>query len=226
MTGMAGSAAPPIFMVGFQRSGTTLLQSLLGSHSRIAGPPETHFLVRVSQNRRYLGDLSDDANLRRAVAVTLAAPGGALDECGFEEERVFERARQAERSYGGLLDAVMSDYAERHGKVRWSEKTPGQRPRKLLALRPDAQIVHVLRDPRDAVASSHLARTAPSSAAGADRTSATARLRTRAVPNATRIVTQAADNIAADVRTERDGAPSRSVRRAGPTRGSGQDAGR
>ena len=36
----------PIFVVGYQRSGTTLLQALLGAHHRIAGPPETHFIFR------------------------------------------------------------------------------------------------------------------------------------------------------------------------------------
>src|SRR5436309_3360296 len=42
---------PPIFVVGFSRSGTTLLQALLGAHSRISAPPEIAFFARVWRHR-------------------------------------------------------------------------------------------------------------------------------------------------------------------------------
>lgn len=44
-----------VFLVGCPRSGTTLLQSLLASHSAIHSPPETHFvdhLLRSEQHRQ------------------------------------------------------------------------------------------------------------------------------------------------------------------------------
>ena len=34
----------PIFIIGVGRSGTSLLQSMLNSHSKIAFTPETHFI--------------------------------------------------------------------------------------------------------------------------------------------------------------------------------------
>jgi len=34
----------PIFIVGVGRSGTSLVQSMLNAHSKIAFPPETHFV--------------------------------------------------------------------------------------------------------------------------------------------------------------------------------------
>ena len=61
----------PIFVVGFQRSGTTLLQSLLGAHPRIAAPPEMHFVFRVAALADYFGDLADDDNLARALHETI-----------------------------------------------------------------------------------------------------------------------------------------------------------
>jgi hypothetical protein len=144
----------PVFVVGFQRSGTTLLQSLLGAHPRIAAPPEMHFILRVAYFADYFGDLADDANLRRALREALNPPVDILSECGFEEDPLFERAAAGPRTYAGLFAAIMQDYAERNGKQRWAEKTPSQRPDDIWNLFPDAQVVHVIRDPREVVASS------------------------------------------------------------------------
>jgi hypothetical protein len=58
-----------------------------------------------------------------------------------------------DRTYAGLLDAVLSDLAERNGKARWCEKTPGQRASSVYRMFPDAQVVHLVRDPRAVVAS-------------------------------------------------------------------------
>lgn len=144
----------PIFVVGFQRSGTTLLQSLLGAHPRIASPPEMYFVFRVGRFVDHYGDLSDDANLRQAIHDALNPPQDLLADCGFDEDKVFARARDGERTMRGVLDAIMRDFAERQGKARWSEKSPGQSVAQVHSIFPDAQIVHIVRDPRDVIASS------------------------------------------------------------------------
>jgi hypothetical protein len=144
----------PIFVIGFQRSGTTLLQSLLGAHPRIAAPPETHFIARVAHLADYFGDLEDDGNLRRALHEALNPPVPLLADCGFDEDVLFERAVAGPRTYAALLDTLMGDFADRHGKARWCEKTPTQPAGWAFALFPDAQVVHIVRDPRDVVASS------------------------------------------------------------------------
>ena len=143
----------PIFVVGFQRSGTTLLQSLLGAHSHIAAPPEVHFFFRVYQLRDYWGDLSDDRNAARVVRELVNAPFGLLEGCGFDETALTQAFLTTDRSYGALLRTVLADFAARQGKARWSEKTPNQRPRLIWSVIPDAQVVHIVRDPREVVAS-------------------------------------------------------------------------
>jgi Sulfotransferase family len=141
----------PIFVVGFPRSGTTLLQGLLGAHPRIAAPPEMHFARRIVQFHDYWGDLKDDDVLRRVVDATLKLP--ALSASGFDLDRVYERTRQGPRTYAGVLDAVMRDFAERNGKQRWSEKTPHQGSLAIWLHFPEARIVHIVRDPRPTVVS-------------------------------------------------------------------------
>jgi hypothetical protein len=141
----------PIFVVGFSRSGTTLLQSLMGAHPRIAAPPELFYFRRIVRFRDYWGDLNDDAVLRRVVEETLALPN--LADSGFDVERTYERARLGPRTYAGIFDAVMADYTEHQGRQRWSEKSPHQRVTWIWMFTPTAQVVHIVRDPRPTIAS-------------------------------------------------------------------------
>jgi hypothetical protein len=141
----------PIFVVGAGRSGTTLLQALIGSHPRIAAPPETHFLRRMMIGASSWGDLHDDSKLRAAVTYAVAAP--ALQANGFDADRILERAKRGPRTLAGVLDAMMSDFAERQGKVRWSEKSPMQPSWLIWEELPEAQVVHIVRDPIETIAS-------------------------------------------------------------------------
>ena len=147
------SVAPdaPIFVVGFPRSGTTLLQGLIGAHPRIAAPPEMHYFVRIVRHPRYWGELSDDGNVRRVIDAAVSSQKFA--NCGFDVDRIFERVRHTDRSYGAILDAIMHDFAAHEGKERWCEKTPLQSATFIWAALPDAQVVHVVRDPRESLAS-------------------------------------------------------------------------
>lgn len=142
----------PIFVAGSARSGTTLLQSALGAHARIAAPPELYFVTRISSLADYYGDLRDDAALERALRDTLGFV--LLDPLRLDVESLLAEAKAGPRSYGGLLSSVVHHIAASWGKQRWSDKTPWQSPAVVWELLPDAQVVHIVRDPRDVIASS------------------------------------------------------------------------
>ena len=142
----------PIFVAGSARSGTTLLQSALGAHAHIAAPPELYYATRIWSLADYYGDLRDDIALERAVRATLDFV--LLEPLALDVAAVLAEAKAGTRTYGGLLDTVMRHIASSWGKPRWSDKTPWQAPAIAWELAPDAQVIHIVRDPRDVIASS------------------------------------------------------------------------
>jgi hypothetical protein len=89
----------PGFIIGVYRSGTTLLRFVLDSHSRIAVPPESNFLVS-------LADLcASEWNRKGLLGV------------GVDEASLLERVRD-------FAWRVFDDYTLAKGKQRWFDKTP------------------------------------------------------------------------------------------------------
>lgn len=143
------SPAPPIFIVGCGRSGTTLLRLMFDAHPDVAIPGESHFipaLWRARRRYRSRGVLQVD---RLAEAIMRSRE---FRQWGVPEHRVWTRVRQLERpDLGRVLESVFLAYADEREKVRWGDKTPRYvRSLPLLAgLFPTARFVHIVRDGRD-----------------------------------------------------------------------------
>lgn len=145
----------PVLVGGCPRSGTTLLAMMLHAHPMLAMPPETRFVMETFDQRSRFGDLSR-AEARREVGDWIATTRGTrIKRLGLPRERVVEAVVAAPATIGSLSGAVLAEFAAEHGKSRWGDKRPKhvQRLPQLLALFPDAQFVHVIRDPRGSVAS-------------------------------------------------------------------------
>ncbi len=93
------SPYPAIFLIGCVRSGTSLVRRIVDSHSRIACPPESHFLAPL------LSVLDD----RRSLI--------GLESMGFGRDEVAARMRV-------FAERFFLEYATAEGKPRWADKTP------------------------------------------------------------------------------------------------------
>ncbi len=139
-------SAPPLFVLGVRRSGTTLLRVTLDSNSELAVPDESYFVPQLADRHRGRIDLEafvDD--LRRLPT---------LRDWGVRPADVRARLGPGSTVADGIR-AVYELYAEAQGKPRWGDKTPMhmRHLRLLERLFPDALYIHLVRDGRDAALS-------------------------------------------------------------------------
>ena len=147
--GTDDSFRAPVFVIGPARSGTTLLQTMLGAHPSISALPEMHFWFRIVELADYWGDVSQPERFRAALGELVSLPAGLLDGADFRVDRILEEAAAQSflgLEYRDLLDSVGRDLARRQGKVRWAEKTPWQSAERIWQLFPEAQIIHLMRE--------------------------------------------------------------------------------
>jgi hypothetical protein len=140
--------SPPFFVVGAQRSGTTMLRLMLNRHPELCVPFESGFIPAFHARSASYGDLADEANARRLLddiaAHPLARKGGLVDD-------VPAILARSHASYAELVHAVFEVAAAREGKARWGDKTPSYVTDLdvLWTLFPGCRIVHLVRDGRD-----------------------------------------------------------------------------
>ena len=153
--GLPGPPERPVFILGCPRSGTTLLQLMLHAHPRIAIPAENRFLLGAYHSRCEFGDLEDRDNRRALAEWITRREAGRFADLGLDAAAVTEEIVEGPPTLGSALGIVFRAYARRFGRPRWGDKRPAyfRHAGTLLRLFPDAQIVHVIRDGRDCVAS-------------------------------------------------------------------------
>lgn len=139
---------PPIVITGIGRSGTTLLQSMLDAHPKLAFPPETHFLKRYvvpelsgrsrkKEREDLIGLLKEDPGLRRL--------GWDLQK--WLQKEFSEGSARMQRLYGKMLER----WVKERGADRAGDKDPMivEYIPHLKQCFPEAYLVHIIRDPRD-----------------------------------------------------------------------------
>lgn len=143
-------SGPPILVTGADRSGTTLLYTLLASH------PDVMMVRRTNLWRWFdskFGDLSDPSNLDRCVDALLRYK--RLDVLDVRRDELLNEFRAGEPTYGRLFELMFRQAAERQHRTRWGDKSLHTElyTDRVLEAWPDAKIVQLIRDPRDRYAS-------------------------------------------------------------------------
>jgi hypothetical protein len=152
---MTPDSARPVFVVGHGRSGTTLVRAMLAAHSRIAVPPESHYIKFTDSFDAARHDAPDDfEQFWRALTERRQFQDLDIDP----EEVLAETEHTGGKTFAGVFHAMLIVYTRRAGKSRPGEKTPGHYRYldRLFSWFPGAQVIALRRDPRAAVAS-HLA---------------------------------------------------------------------
>lgn len=151
----------PIFIVGVQRSGTTLLSAMLAAHSRMSCGPETHFFQRLENES--IEDLIDPNNWPMKAKKFVSSITftnylsensqriSILEKYHITEYQMEENLKNQKPAIASLLSSVVEPYMRSLGKSRWIEKTPDHIKylNKIRNHFPDSPIIRIVRDPRD-----------------------------------------------------------------------------
>jgi hypothetical protein len=142
----------PVFVIGYPRSGTTLLAEMLGRHSRMAAPPETQFGVAMMHRRIAPESLPREHG---ALADALYDLNPRLHDIPVPRDAVRARFERYPPHPSGFLRALLETYGEAERKPLVIEKSPGHLlyASELKAWYPQARFVWIVRDGRDAVLS-------------------------------------------------------------------------
>jgi hypothetical protein len=131
------------------------MQLILHSHPRIAIPPENRFVLPIYRRRQRFGDLTKRRNRVRLARAIVGHKGGKFKDFGLDAEVVQDAIVAAPPTLGSAIGTVVLSYAEMQGTPWWGDKRPGYVTNlgAVMAMFPDAQIVHMIRDGRDVVSS-------------------------------------------------------------------------
>lgn len=147
---------PPIFILGVPRSGTTLLRLLLNAHSQIAICGEIHFFDQVKEIEKRLPELNNDNldeffnYLNNTYSLQKLT---RKDELFKNVKELLKKEKKA--TYEKFYSYLMEEYARLDNKKIIGEKTPQniRYVNDILKMFPNAKIIHIIRDPRAAIAS-------------------------------------------------------------------------
>jgi disulfide oxidoreductase YuzD len=139
-------------VVGCVRSGTTMLRDVLRMHPNLACPEETHFF-------RWCDPYGTDPMLRTLINNAVLKRHREIDKITEEEFKdILNRATSRADLYGKYMALFMS--RNKPTATRWFDKTPQNIYGAMLAATtmPRAKFVHIVRDPRNVVASLRIGR--------------------------------------------------------------------
>lgn len=144
----------PILLLASERSGTNLLRVMFDRHSAISGPPAPHLLRTLTPLAPSYGDLGDDANASLLVNDVLELCRTNTGPWTRDHETEAIVAAASTRTVAGLIAATYAAEAAADGADWWfCKENELWRFVDDLAAEPEARVVYLHRDGRDATLS-------------------------------------------------------------------------
>ena len=143
---------PPFFVLGSQRSGTTMLRLMLNNHRNLCIPHETGFITDFYAKVGSYGDIRD-ADVQKALLQDIS--GSHHVSRGKLISQLDEVLGFPIVDYRSLVDAIFQAHIAQFDKPRWGDKTPSYTEDIdiLRQIFPDAKFIHLVRDGRDVLVS-------------------------------------------------------------------------
>lgn len=137
---------PQIFIVGCPRSGTTLLQVLLASHSKIQSFKELQLFGRILSSNRILNRLGLTSYYKNSGIDSI------LEQLNLhiDYSNTFSLGKRIIQ-----ISRLLSEITENNGKQIWLEKTPANLyyTKYIEKYLPNSVIIHLIRSGKDTIAS-------------------------------------------------------------------------
>lgn len=144
----------PVFIIGYSRSGTTLLSLMLNAHPALFIPKESEYFQRIPRAYRNRRHKTKD------VEEIIDTVNSKLSRNSFRVNKKLLRTLLSNSLPGKnnvLIACLYQAWMEECGKSdsRWGDKKPQHWAfvYNLKKWYPNSQFIHIVRDPRDVVAS-------------------------------------------------------------------------
>lgn len=143
----------PIFIGGCDRSGTTLLGSMMGSHDKCVCVPESQFIIDIINGSKFDANSIDSLHILKLISnhPRFKLWGIILDPAPFAK-------RNRTTTYSRLIEWLVTKYGEANRKAQfdyWVDHTPSnvKYASALFSLYPNAKLIHIIRDGRSVASS-------------------------------------------------------------------------
>jgi hypothetical protein len=146
-------------LLGYPRSGNTLLGSVLNVNDYIVVPQETDFIVPICVLCKRVPDSKASRTLLADLIVNTERFGHSLEPYAPYRDLV-EALDACEYSAAGVVNAVYDVVARNAGKLIAGDRSPNDIGyladfARCRLFRSDIRVVHLVRDPRDVYLSTH-----------------------------------------------------------------------